>query len=52
LVTITDALSIKPICNVNTFVSTIMEFNNDYSELKISPGKPDSTKYIEFRIEK
>jgi hypothetical protein len=52
LVTITDALSIKPICNGNTFVSTIMEFNNDYSELRISPGKPDSTKYIEFRIEK
>ena len=52
LVTLTDALSIKPICNSNTFVSTIMEFNNDYSELRISPGKPDSTKYIEFRIEK
>jgi len=52
LVTITDALSIKPICNGNTFVSTIMEFNNDYSKLRISPGKPDSTKYIEFRIEK
>jgi hypothetical protein len=52
LVTITDALSTKSICNGNTFVSTIMEFNNDYSELRISPGKPDSTKYIEFRIEK
>jgi hypothetical protein len=52
LMTITDALSTKPICNVNTFVSTIMEFNNDYSELRISPGKPDSTKFIEFRIEK
>ena len=52
LVTITDALSTKPICNGNTFVSTILEFNNDYSELRISPGKPDSTKYIEFRIEK
>jgi len=52
LMTIKDALSKKPICNSNTFVSTIMEFNNDYSELRISPGKPDSTKYIEFRIEK
>ena len=52
LVTITDALSTRPICNGNTFVSTIMEFSNDYSELRISPGKPDSTKYIEFRIEK
>lgn len=52
LLTIKDALSKKPICNSNTFVSTIMEFNNDYSELRISPGKPDSTKYIEFRIEK
>lgn len=52
LATITKALSTKPICNGNTFVSTIMEYNNDYSELRISPGKPDSTKYIEFRIEK
>jgi hypothetical protein len=52
LVTIKDALSKKPICNSNTFVSTIMEFNNDYSELRISPGKPDSTEYIVFRIKK
>jgi len=50
--TIKDALSKKPICNSNTFVSTIMEFNNDYSELRISPGKPDSTEYIVFRIKK
>ena len=50
--TIKDALSTEPICNSNTFVSTIMEFNNDYSELRISPGKPDSTEYLVFRIEK
>ncbi len=52
LETIKDALSKKPICNSNTFVSTIMEFDNDYSELRISPGKPDSTEYIVFRIKK
>jgi len=50
LMTIKDALSKKPICNSNTFVSTIMEFNNDYNELWISPGKPDSIEYIVFRI--
>jgi isopenicillin-N N-acyltransferase-like protein len=52
LATITNALSTKPICNGNTFVSTIMEFHNDYSELRISPGKPDSTEYLVFRIRK
>lgn len=52
LETIKDALSKKPICNSNTFVSTIMEFGNGYSELRISPGKPDSTEYIVFRIKK
>ena len=52
LVTIKDALSKKPICNSNTFVSTIMVFDNDYSELMITPGKPDSTEYIVFRIKK
>lgn len=50
LMTIKDALSKKPVCNSNTFVSTIMEFNNDYNELWISPGKPDSIEYIVFRI--
>ena len=50
LVTIKNALSKKPICNSNTFVSTIMKFDNEYSELRISPGKPDSTEYIVFRI--
>ena len=50
LATIKDALSKKPICNSNTFVSTIMEFDSDFSELRISPGKPDSTEYIVFRI--
>jgi isopenicillin-N N-acyltransferase like protein len=52
LVTIQDALSKKPICNSETFVSTIMEFHNDYSELRISPGRPDSTEYLVFRIKK
>ncbi len=52
LVTIKNALSAKPVCNSNTFVSTIMEFGNDYSELMISPGKPDSTEYLVFRIKK
>ncbi len=52
LVTIKDALSKKPIFNSNTFVSTIMKFDNDFSELRISPGKPDSTEYIVFRIKK
>jgi predicted choloylglycine hydrolase len=50
--TLQDILSTKPVCNSNTFVSTIMEFNNDYSELRITPGKPDSTEYIVFRIKK
>jgi isopenicillin-N N-acyltransferase like protein len=50
--TLQDILSTKPICNNNTFVSTIMEFNCDYSELRISPGRPDSTEYIVFRIKK
>lgn len=48
--TIKDVLSIKPVCNENTFVSTIMKFDNDFSELRISPGKPDSTEYLVFRI--
>jgi len=52
LATIESVLSKTPICNDNTWVSVIMEFNNDNSKLRITPGKPDSTKYIEFRIEK
>jgi hypothetical protein len=47
---IQDVLSTKPVCNENTFVSTIMKFDNDFSELRISPGKPDSTEYLVFRI--
>jgi isopenicillin-N N-acyltransferase like protein len=50
--TLHDILSTKPICNNNTFVSTIMEFNNDYNELRISPGRPDSIGYLVFRINK
>jgi len=50
--TLHDILSTKPVCNNNTFVSTIMEFNNDYNELRISPGRPDSIGYLVFRINK
>ncbi len=50
--TLKIALSTKPVCNANTFVSTIMEFNPNYNELNISPGRPDSIGYITFRIEK
>ena len=40
-----------PICNDYTWISTIMEFHEDYNVLLVSPGKPDSTEYVEFRIE-
>ncbi len=49
---IEEILSTEPVCNSLTFASTIMEFNENYSELKISPGKPDSTEYIVVRIDK
>jgi len=52
LETIKHALSTEPIYNPNTFVSTIMEFNRDYAELNISPGRPDPIEYIVLRIEK
>ncbi len=50
--TLKEVLSMKPVCNSNTFASTIMEFNDTYSELNISTGKPDSTEYILLRIDK
>jgi isopenicillin-N N-acyltransferase-like protein len=40
-----------PICNDYTWVSTIMEFHEDYNVLLVSPGKPDATEYVKFRIE-
>jgi len=52
LETIKNVLSTKPICNSNTFVSTIIKFNNDYNELRISPGSPDSIEYLVFTINK
>lgn len=52
LETIKDALSTKPVCNTNTFASTIMEFNENYSEMNISPGNFDSIEYIRLRIDK
>lgn len=50
--TLKEVLSIEPVNNSNTFASTIMEFNDTYSELNISTGKPDSTEYIILRIDK
>jgi hypothetical protein len=39
---------IDPICNANTWVSTIMEFKHDSSVLHFSPGSPDEVDYIQF----
>lgn len=50
--TLKEVLTIEPVCNSNTFASTIMEFNDTFSELNISTGKPDSTNYIRLRIDK
>ncbi|MGB0524873.1 MAG: C45 family autoproteolytic acyltransferase/hydrolase [Flammeovirgaceae bacterium] len=52
LATIKDALATKPICNTNTFASTIMEFHTDYSELHIASGNLDSLAYMQLRIDK
>jgi isopenicillin-N N-acyltransferase like protein len=43
-------LSESPIRNDNSWVSTIMEFSGDYSELNIKPVTPDSVPYITIRI--
>jgi len=51
LSTIESVLSEKPICNDNTWVSTIMEFNRNYSILRIKPENPDSTEYLLIRLE-
>ena len=52
---IKDALSSKdykvPICNEDTWISTIVEFRKNETKLYISPGKPDSTEYITIEIE-
>jgi hypothetical protein len=55
LKTIKEALaskddSVEFVCNQYTWVSTIMEFHDDYNLLLISPGKPDSSDYQEFKI--
>ena len=51
---IKGALSSKdykvPICNNDTWISTIMEFHRDETKFQISPGKPDSTEYITIEI--
>lgn len=54
--TIIDALKSKddkndPVCNSWTWVSTIMEFHNNYNVLMISPGKPDSVNYEKYIIQ-
>lgn len=51
LSTIESVLSEKPICNDNTWVSTIMEFNKNYSILRIKPENPNSTEYLLIRLE-
>ena len=49
--TIERILSEKPICNHNTWVSTIMEFNSNHNTLNIKPENPDSTAYLVIRME-
>jgi hypothetical protein len=54
--TIVEALQSKdnendPICRPWTWVSTIMEFHDNYNVLLISPGKPDATDYEKFIIQ-
>ncbi len=39
---------IDPVCNANTWVSTIMEFKNDSAVIHFSPGSPDEVDYIQF----
>ncbi len=48
--TIETVLSENPICNDNTWVSTIMEFSRNYSKLKIKPENPDSIEYFELKL--
>ena len=50
--TLKNVLSIEPVFRSNTFASTIMEFNDNYCELNISTGKPDSSEYLRLRIDK
>jgi isopenicillin-N N-acyltransferase like protein len=49
---IKSLLAENPIYNNNTWVSTIMEFENNYNELWIKPKGSDSNKYLILRIEK
>ena len=49
---IKNILSKEPVCNQNTFASTIMEFNEHYSRLYITLHKSDSIKYMEFKLKK
>ncbi len=49
---IKNILSEEPVCNQNTFASTIMEFNEHFNQLYITLHKSDSTKYMEFNLKK
>lgn len=49
--TLKEVLSMKPVCNSNTFATTIMEFNDAYTELNIAAAQTDSTEYITIRID-
>ena len=49
---IKNILSKEPVCNQNTFATTIMEFNEHYNQLYITLHKSDSTKYMEFKLKK
>lgn len=49
---IKSVLAENPIYNNNTWVSTIMEFENNYNELRIKPKSSEPNEYFIFRIEK
>lgn len=49
---IKSVLAENPINHNNTWVSTIMEFENNYNELRIKPKSSESNEYFIFRIEK
>ncbi|MCB2209114.1 MAG: C45 family peptidase [Bacteroidetes bacterium] len=49
---IKSVLAENPVCNNNTWVSTLMEFRNNYSELRIKPKNSESNEYFVFRIVK
>jgi hypothetical protein len=40
-----------PICNATTWVAVIMRFAKNNNTIMIAPGKPDSTAYVEIKID-